>query len=89
MPTFASRKGLLKSNKQRKLSILQGFQRTFAQEFVASNDANRGTNRATPDEIMTETFNTDAEDSLDEQMMIPSFWYERMTAPITLVLMTS
>jgi hypothetical protein len=69
MPTFASRKGLLKSNKKQKLSILQSFQRTFAQEFVASNDANRGTNRATPNESMAETFDTDAEDSLDEQMV--------------------
>jgi hypothetical protein len=69
MPTFASRKGLLKSNKKRKLSIQQSFQRIFAQEFVASNDANRGTNRATPDESMAETFDTDAKDSLDEQMV--------------------
>jgi hypothetical protein len=69
MPTFASRKGLLKSNKKRKLSIQQSFQRIFAQEFVASNDANRGTNRATPNESMAETFDTDAEDSLDEQMV--------------------
>jgi hypothetical protein len=43
--------------------------RTFAQEFVTSNDANRGTNRATPNESMAETFDTDAEDSLDEQMV--------------------
>jgi hypothetical protein len=41
----------------------------FAQEFVASNDANRGTNRATSNESMAETFDTDAEDSLDEQMV--------------------
>jgi hypothetical protein len=34
----------------------------FAQEFVASNDANRGTNRATPNESMAETFDTDAKD---------------------------
>jgi hypothetical protein len=69
------------------------------------------TEEPTPDESMAESFNTDAEDSLDEQvvkqgrdnskdgtiamkvmrrpMMIPSFRYERMTAPITLVLMTS
>jgi hypothetical protein len=70
------------------------------------------TEEPTPDESMAESFDTDAEDSLDEQvveqgrdnskdgtiiamkvmrrpMMIPSFWYERMTAPITLVLMTS
>jgi hypothetical protein len=69
MPTFASRKGLLKSNKKRTLSIQQSFQRIFAQEFFASNDANRGTKRATPDESMAETFDTDAEDSLDEQMV--------------------
>jgi hypothetical protein len=69
MPTFASRKGLLKSNKKWKLSIQQSFQCIFAQEFVASNDANRGTNRATPNESMAETFDTDAEDSLDEQMV--------------------
>jgi hypothetical protein len=69
MPTFASRKGLLKSNKNRKLSIQQSFQHIFAQEFVATNDANRGTNRATPNESMAESFDTDAEDSLDEQMV--------------------
>jgi hypothetical protein len=55
MPTFASRKGLLKSNKKRKLSIQQSFQRIFAQEFVATNDANGGTNRATPNESMAES----------------------------------
>jgi hypothetical protein len=69
MPTFSSRKGLLKSNKKRKLSIQQSFQHFIAQEFVASNDANRGTNRATPNESMAETFDTDAKDSLDEQMV--------------------
>jgi hypothetical protein len=69
MPTFASRKGLLKSNKKRKLSIQQIFQHIFAQEFVASNDANRGTNRATPNESMAETFDTDAKYNLDEQMV--------------------
>jgi hypothetical protein len=69
IPTFASRKGLLKSNKKQKLSIQQSFQRNFAQEFVATNDAIRGTNRATPNESMAESFNTDAEDSPDEQMV--------------------
>jgi hypothetical protein len=69
MPTFASRKGLLKSNKKQKLNIQQSFQRIFAQEFVATNDANRGTNRATPNESMAESFDTDAKDSPDEQMV--------------------
>jgi hypothetical protein len=69
MPTFASRKGLLKSNKKRKLSIQQSFQRIFAQEFVATNDANGGTNRATPNESMAESFDNDAKDSLDESTL--------------------
>jgi hypothetical protein len=69
IPTFASRKGLLKSNKKQKLSIQQSFQRIFAHEFVTTNDANRGTNRATPNESMAESFNTDAKDSPDEQMV--------------------
>jgi hypothetical protein len=69
MPTFASRKGLLKSNKKRELSIQQSLQRIFAQEFVTTNDDNRGTNRATPNESMAESFDTDAKDSLDEQMV--------------------
>jgi hypothetical protein len=69
IPTFASRKGLLKSNKKRKLSIQQSFQHILAQEFVATNDANRGTNRATPNESMGESFDTDAKHSPDEQMV--------------------